>query len=225
MTHSVDATVMPDATSRPMPFVATLDGRLNAVPMRLTGRGTIDHEIGRTEGAYVLTASPLDFSPYLLGPMLITGYPNASRSMAGVLNLFRGRSYRYTREIRFRTGDCIRLAAECEVKGGSLNSRFVVEGTLPHESPAPLEPLVESWEPAGRGKIHGGFTAAWKLSHGEYLVAKVSTDYEIDTIASQSEMLHRYVRIRTTAYDDRVEKRQDVILFRDLFPALLEESF
>jgi hypothetical protein len=212
------------AVPREIVFIATVDGSLNSVPMRLHGQGTIDHDVGRTEGAYVLTEAPPDFSPYLLGPMLITGYPNASRSAVGVENIFKGRSYRYTRQIAFRTGERIQLAAECDLSDGTLRSRFTVSGDLPHESPAPLEPLIESWIPAGEGRIRGTFTAAWKRLDGQYLVADVTTDYDVDTLMSQQQTLHRYVRISTACKNGRVEKRQDVFLFRDIFPAGLENE-
>lgn len=183
---------------------------------------TIDHEIGRTDGSYVITEAPPEFSPYLLGPMLITGYPNASRSLADTPNIFKARSYRYTRDIRFRTGHQFTLQADCALDGDALRSLFQVVGTVPHESLGPLEPLVERWEPNGPGKIRGSFTAAWRKSSGDFLTADVSTAYVIDTDEVQQEILHRFVQMRTIVDGSKVEKVQDVVLFRDLHAVLRE---
>jgi hypothetical protein len=212
----------PELAPREIQFFATLDGRLNSVPMRLQGGGRIDHEFGRTEGAYVVTEAPPDFSPYLLGPMLITGYPNASRSLADAPNIFKGRSYRYTRDIRFRTEHQLTLQADCTLDGEALRSRFDVVGTVPHESLGPLEPLVERWEPDGPGRIRGAFTAAWRKPNGEFLTADVTSAYDIDTDDMQPEILHRFVQMRTLVDGFKVEKIQDVLLFRDLRAVLRE---
>lgn len=216
MKRSNDGGVTVDTPSCRIGFTATLDGRLNSVPMRLQGGGTIDHEFGRTEGAYVVTEAPLDFSPYLLGPMLITGYPNASRSLGGAQNIFKGRSYRYTRQIGFRTGDQFTLRADCVLAGNSLKTRFEVVGTVPCEALGPLEPLVERWEPDGPGKVRGSFAAAWRNSNGSYLTADVTTAYVIETDEIQQAILHRFVQMRTLVDGSSVKKVQDVILFRDL---------
>lgn len=217
---------MPDATERStskslavcrhVKFVANLRGTLNRNPMMLTGDGSIDHEIGRTIGTYQLEEFPDGFSPYLLGPMMITGYPNASHSVDGAINIFKGRSYRYNRHVEFRSGEQFDLSVECGLQGGRMASAFDIVGEVPLEEASPLEPLVEMWEPDGPGRIHGFFRALWKCGNAGFIAANVDTHYEIDTSAQQPEILHRFVRMHTTVEKLHVHKVQDVLLFRDL---------
>jgi Green fluorescent protein len=217
MRHKQDDSNGPDTL---IDFTALLDGDINSSTLDLGGHGIIDHQAGQTTGVYLIWKSPVEFSPYLLGPMLITGYPNASQSIDGAQNIFKGRSYGYRRQIKFNSGHRLYLRAECDLCNRVLKSRFSITGAVPRVAISPLEPLVESWRPAGPGRIRGEFGAAWRKVDGDYLTADVLTDYEVDTNEQQENVLHRFVRMRTTVNGNEVRKSQKVMLFRELPPSV-----
>jgi hypothetical protein len=197
-------------------FSAHLSGEVNRADIRLDGDGTINQTIGQTIGNYNLQKIPDSFPPYFLSACLITGYPNASASIDGCRNIFQGHPYSYTRTIKFRTGEVLILEADCKLDGDKLISNFELQGSSPLGDTHSIEPLIESWEPVGPGKVRGHFTAAWKNKTGGFIVADATTDYRIEAQDEQSDFLHRYVAITSSAKGNRLFKKQDVRLFKQL---------
>jgi len=199
---------------RYLTFSAGLSGKINHQRVALNGHGRIDHALGLTVGDYTLIRLPQGFHPFLLSACIITGYPNACTSGDGSKNLFQGHSYAYVRRLRFRTGEELLLNANCRIKGNLLESDFQVSGTSPVANVESLEPLVESWEPEGSGRIKGAFTAIWRKAEGGFVIADTLSNYYIDTTLSQDGLLQRYVAVTSRIHDDRLMKRQECLLFK-----------
>src|SRR5882724_9441802 len=104
-----------EALNQKISFDARLEGMLNHSQIQLAGGGSISHPKGQTIGDYELRRLPEGFSPFILSACLITGYPNASKSIDGSRNIFQGRSYNYTRTLKFRTGEEMILDANCSL--------------------------------------------------------------------------------------------------------------
>jgi hypothetical protein len=189
---------------------------VNRLGIHLNGSGTISHAIGQTVGNYDLLEMPAGVSPFILSACLITGYPNASASIGGCRNIFQGHTYSYNRTLRFRSGEVLVLDTNCKLDGNRLLSDFRLQGSSPLADVYSIDPLVESWEPAGPGRIRGHFTAAWRRKTGGLVVADAVTDYRIDTSEEQQEFLHRYIAITSSVEGGHLFKKQDVRLFKQL---------
>ena len=200
-------------------FRASLNGEVNGKEIILQGEGTIND--GHTDGKYDLIQLPEGFSPEILSVVLVTGYPNASETIDQTQNIFKGNSYNYTRHIKFSDGGELQLQTECVLEGNHLDSKFTLHGEINDIDLVAIQPIVESWEPCGEGKIKGRFTATWeKQSTGEVITASTESDYIIDTEETQKNLCHRFIKIQNT-YDERqLRKLQDVYLFTDLMKVI-----
>jgi len=197
-------------------FQAELNGLVNSEALDLVGTGGIDLQTGLTHGTYQLRRMPDRLSPLVLSACLITGYPNASVSPDHSPNIFRARPYRYRRELRFRDGGSLVLAATCSLADTVMISQFRLDGELHHPELRNVEPLIESWEPHGPGRVRGHFAISWRTRSGVFVTADAFTDYEVDTEEEQADILHRMVTIDSRIEGHTLRKEQYSVLFRRL---------
>ena len=195
-------------------FTARLTGVVNGQPIKLYGTGRIVLSSGLTDGRYDLEEIPKRFRLPVLSTVLVTGYPNASFSQDRTPNIFSGRSYSYERSIAFREGGELKLHASCTIDADRLTSTFRLMGHAELPELEGIDPLVESWEPVGPGRIRGQFTAAWPTPVGPVVAADVSTDYRIETDDVQAGLVHRFVTMSSHCSGSELRKVQHVRLFR-----------
>jgi hypothetical protein len=157
------------------------------------GGGTIDFKDGITVGAFTLADEVDRLAPYVLALGVGCGFPAGSVSLDQSSNPFWGKNYRYTRHLRFKSGEGIRLQAACTA-GEVLSSLIHIDGTMPALTVFPLEPVVESWRAAGPGRIHSTSSLAWKRLHSYMLSASAETDYEFESDGVEINPLDRFVR-------------------------------
>ena len=203
-----------------MKFTAILTGSINNEPIRLNGKGSINPQKGLTDGYYNLQEVPTDFSPVLLSAVLITGYPDASASLDGASNIFQGRSYEYNRNLIFGNGGELNLNTSCILKDDHLHSQFHLTGNVDLPPVDRMEPLIESWTPAGPGGIEGHFRAVWLGADGCTVKADAFTEYNVDTDQIQKRLLHRFVTIDSEVQGSDIHKLQEVMLFENILPSV-----
>src|SRR4051812_37557927 len=95
-------------------YSAVIRTRINGTSLVIHGAGEIRN--GLTRGKYHLERQAL-FCPNYLQALIITGYPNATADTGGAINPFKRKSYEYTRQLTFETGDVCDLRARCEQLG------------------------------------------------------------------------------------------------------------
>jgi hypothetical protein len=156
--------------------------------------------------------------PLILKGCLITGYPNASRSIDESINVFNGTSYTYKRRLIFNNGGQLDMTAQCEVADDHLSSIFTVTGNL--DCPALLgsEPIIETWEPIANNNLSGLFRITWKTATGEYLSADAHSIYSPQNSVESLPILHRYIEIESVLENNTLSLRQDSKLFHRLRP-------
>jgi hypothetical protein len=162
-------------------FRTQLSGNLNAQPLLVRGKGSIDETAGITDGEYELTSLPIGFPVELLVLMKVTGYPNASKAVGSAVNPFKGHSYSYIRTIGVPGGNMI-LRSDVRIADRHLDSFFTIEGAfVPPGELGKVAPIKESWSRAPTGGIGGQFTAVWRNSSGGAYSAAALTAYDVPT--------------------------------------------
>ena len=160
-------------------FATTLTGTLNGQIISVAGRGAIIEDLGLTIGDYDLIKTPDGFPPELLTIMMVTGYPNASRSIDLAQNPFKGINYSYTRKIEFE-GQQMVLEATVSLSERRLESTFQINGHFgPPIALGKVSPIRETWDQVSDGIIGGQFDASWPLSDGTNAKARTKTQYRI----------------------------------------------
>lgn len=197
-------------------YVAELTGEVNGQSILVNGEGVIRSNEGLTQGQYELESLPDGFSPLYLATVLITGYPNACASLDGSMNLFRGTSYHYEREVAFRDGGALSLKTRCELDGRTLRSEFALTGTVEPARVFNIEPLVESWEATGRREIEGSFKIAWKGEGGSLLSAEARSRYHVRRDTLGLPLMHRFIAIEAGLDGNRLFLTQNSFTFRRL---------
>jgi hypothetical protein len=160
-------------------FDAIVSGIVNGSEISVRGGGSIDEELGFTDGTYDISKLPHFYAPGLLTACILTGYPNATASTSELKNPFQGRSYGYERELRFKTGEVLAYRAECTVAGAALMSHFYLNGAVPVVPVPPcfFQEIEESWVTDQTGRLHGRFEAQWDGGSSGQVVASASSDY------------------------------------------------
>ena len=198
-----------------------LDGKVNGQKVELRGRGVLEPYAGITRGRYVIGNLPKGLHPRILGAILITGYPESSKVLAGAENPFRNTSFSYRRTLDFGKQGNIVLNARCEKEPGkifakSITSNFRLSGRVKVPELASMEPLVETWVPGGPGIIYGHFTASWIAKKGPRIRAECLTTYKLDSRDVLHGRQHRFATFNTKINGNRMSKYQAVTLWRAL---------
>lgn len=197
-----------DAVDGRLTYTAVLRGSVNGAKLEIVGDGTISEDEGVTRGDYELHLLPADFEPGYLTSVLITGYPNASRSADGAVNPFKGLSYSYQREIRFSTGQTVTFTAECIRSEHHLSSRFDLEGDFPSERVTEQQPIRESWKSLPEAGLVGFFEVAWGSVRGEVVRATARSLYRLPPGVSDRIALYRSIAIQCRIHDRRMRLDQ-----------------
>lgn len=191
-------TLMPklDEFENAKTFDAELDGTVNGLPIKLSGFGKYDAEMGLTVGEYELHDIPEGFSPFLLGVCLVTGYPNVCACNGEIANPFGSSPYRYERDISLGDFGSLQLDTEVQFKGSHLTSRFRLRGKVDVPSLGQVEPFEENWQISGND-IQGDFVMRWPIDANRNLSAHAKSNYH-PAHASESDMsLVRTLDLRT----------------------------
>ena len=191
-------TLMPrfDEFANANTFDAELDGTVNGLPIKLSGFGKYDVEIGLTVGEYKLHDIPEGFSPFLLSICLITGYPNVCACNGEISNPFGSSPYRYERDISLGEFGALQLETEVKFKDSHLTSRFRLGGAVAVPSLGQTEPFEETWQISDNG-IQGDFIMRWPIDRNRKLSARAKSNYHPAHTERANATLVRTLDIRT----------------------------
>ncbi len=199
-------------SSERIDFSTTLTGLLNGQTILVEGRGTIIEDVGLTVGDYNLIKTPDGFPSELLSIMMVTGYPNASRSIDLAQNPFKGISYSYTRNINFE-GQQMVLEAKVSLSERRLESVFHINGQF--GAPIALgkvDPIRETWDQVSDGIIQGQFGASWSLPNGGSAKASTKTQYRVGVANPLPFREQRDIHLLTENEPMKFSLRQEVDL-------------
>jgi hypothetical protein len=210
---------MPNLDSVVLKTRVILNGQVNGQDVSATGRAVLQPDEGITTGRYVLGDLPRGLHPRLLGAILITGYPTASKALAGAQNPFRTTSYGYTRKLDFGSFGYLLLNAYCRKEPGAITSTFQLTGQVDVPELTAMEPLVETWIPNGLGRVHAHFTGSWRSDalSDTRVFAECITEYQLESGELLKNRQHRFVTLHTTVDGKFMSKDQHVSLFLE-FP-------
>lgn len=165
---------------------------------------------------------PPGFSMALLPYVLMTGQPSLSLTPEGTVNPFikSGGVYRATRTLDL--GERGRLTTRYSVdrNGKGLQANFNMSGSVEVPRLTRVLPTLETWVPAGRGKIRGHFTMVWQAESGDCLKGEAETEYLLPLEQSLPDVQYRYIEISLTPGERTVRQSERIII---LTPAKLAE--
>lgn len=134
--------------------------------------GTLNTELKSTHGR-------VNFQMFILGHVVIMGYPTFSNYQKGGYDLFKiSDGYRYTRVFEFEGGGKMKtdhkikrypnkVVGEFEVRESNFNAPKLVA----------MEPLVETFYPKGPGKIESFMKGRWITEDGGIFSANIKSEY------------------------------------------------
>lgn len=160
-----------------MRYTALASGTVNDRPLRISGSGHFEMPLGLVVGEYLIQEVPPGFDTLLLNSVLITGYPSVCRHVGKAKNPFAEASYRYSREIRFSTGETLAYSADCVIENGNLKSSFALQGHVPTVSLGRTLPVTEIWRQSRGNAVYGEFEIVWETLAGSSVSARAQTHY------------------------------------------------
>lgn len=195
---------------RPLTYSARLVGSVNDRPLRVRGRGSIDHHAGRVRGMYRLDQIPVGIHPRFLNAVMVTGYPSVCQESSDAANPFVNGPYSYTRTLDFGSRGKLTYTAKChgvetEPDSNTLESYFEIVGTVDIPPLVRTAPVVETWTPTLNRTIDGCFTMAWECENGGYVNAIARTEYLIPEGSSiPTRVLYRCIELTNFLDDEGV---------------------
>ena len=195
----------------------TVSGTFNGKSFLLKGKGDGLPYDGQLHSRLETTTGPLHFPMHILDIVAIFGYPTYSKYHADAVDLFkisRG-GYEYERNITFNEGGSMSTLQKIVSKDDGLHGDFkVTQGQCPNFPELEgIEPIVETFIPAGPGKIKGRCVVAWRKTGGGLFTANCESEYRLKHDKTIPYLQFRFVEF-TTNHTQEVfdqKERHDVI--------------
>lgn len=197
----------------------TIRGTFNGKQFELKGEGGGQPYDGKLASRLESTGVPLSFSMHLLDIVAIFGYPTYSKYHEDTTELFKSSDgYEYERHLKYenggymntlhqivwKDGDC--LSGDFQVLNGECTNVPELEG---------IEPIVETFLPAGPGKIKSHCVIAWRKKGGGVFTAECESEYRLKHSRSLPLLQFRMVQF-TTNHTQMVldqKERLDVVRY------------
>jgi hypothetical protein len=165
-----------------------LHGTVNGENFKMRGGGMGAPHEGRVATDLVTNPGPVQFKTGLMAPCIIMGYPTFSKYPEGTHDLFKiSDGYEYERHLTFENGgklDTISKVTYHGDRGGDFHVRhvegdFEVHGQVEAPELVGVDPLVETFEPAGPGRINSTFRIVWRTADGGQFAATAKNVYRL----------------------------------------------
>jgi hypothetical protein len=189
-----------------------LFGAINGRKFNLSGSGIGQPHDGRLNTHLISTSGPVHFPMHILSPIAIMGYPTYSNYQKGGYDLFKvSDGYSYSRTLSFDCGGHMETEHNIVRTPEGLCGEFeVVSANLDSPEITDIEPCVETFVPAGPGKIHSFFKVRWLAADGGVYSADVKSEYRLTHKMELPFPHFRLVQFSTNHSD--TELRQDETL-------------
>lgn len=189
-----------------------LFGIFNGKKFDFDGGGNGKPYEGRLFSHLNSTMGSVNFQPHLLSPIMIMGYPTFSKYQKGGYDLFKiSNGYTYTRSLKFSCGGTMETHHDIKRTDDGLEGEFeVTEANLDSPKIVDIEPTVETFLPAGPGKIKSHFKVRWITEDNDIYSADVDSEYQLNHSLELPFPHFRLVNFETDHTDTRL--KQDEIL-------------
>lgn len=172
-------------------------GNFNDEVFELNGGGKGNPHQGTLDCKMASAYGPVSFPMSLMNVIIIFGYPTYSKHI-NVFDIFkRSNGYEYERHIEFESGgsmDSLHIVRYGENENERfLNGNFSVEikGQVPDDIVS-LSPILETFVPAGKGKVRSQFILAWNRKSGGQFLANCESEYRLRHDLELPQVLFRH---------------------------------
>jgi hypothetical protein len=165
-----------------------LHGSVNGESFKMRGGGMGAPHEGTVATDLVTNPGPVSFKMGLMAPCIIMGFPTFSKYPKGTHDLFKiSDGYEYERHLRFDNGGKLDTVSKVSYHGSKgeefrvqhVEGDFKVDGNVEAPELVSVEPLVETFEPAGPGRIKSTFRIVWRTADGGEFAAQAENEYRL----------------------------------------------
>lgn len=195
-----------------------ITGTANGKQFRLEGEGEGRPYEGELCALLKTTSGPLHISMHLLDVVSMFGYPTYSRYHEQTKELFKiSDGYEYERDIKFENGGYMKTLHKVTRQPDCLQGDFkVLECSVEAPDLEAIEPIVETFIPAGPGKINSQAVFAWRKKGGGYFTARCESQYRLNHKESLPHLQFRVVHFDTNHSQDTLDQKESLHVIRHL---------
>jgi actin beta/gamma 1 len=206
------------AIGKALAQVTRCHGTVNGQAFELNGGGDGRPFEGVVNTRLRCSKGALPFPTALLSPVLIMGYPTFSNYHRGAFDLFKlSNGYEYERHFEFENGGRMNTMHRITYHGDKLSGDFhVTDADVKLPDIVCVEPTVETFVPAGPGKIQSSFVMAWQVRGAGLFRATVRSEYRLTHNAELPYLQFRYIAFDSKCEADAIEQTESLHVFRDL---------
>ncbi len=165
-----------------------LHGTVNGEKFKMRGGGMGAPHEGTVATDLATNPGPVGFKMGLMAPCIIMGFPTFSKYPPGTHDLFKkSDGYEYERHLRFESGGTLDTVSKVSYHGSRgdqfevqhVEGDFEVKGNVEAPELVSVDPLVETFEPAGPGQIKSTFRIVWRTNDGATFTAEADNVYRL----------------------------------------------
>ena len=194
----------------------TISGTFNGKSFELKGKGCGRPYEGKLESLLKSTGGPLHFPMHLLD---IFGYPTYSCYHEGTTELFKiSDGYEYEQHITYENGGSMDTLHTIVRKDDGLHGNFQVLKGENYQVPEleGIEPIAETFIPAGPGKIKSTCVLAWRKKGGGLFKADCKSEYRLKHSKVLPGLQFRLVNFTTTHTQEVLNQKENMDVIRCL---------
>ena len=212
------ATLM-QSIARKLDHDTHLFGVINGQKFDLKGGGVGHPYEGSLNTHLDSTTGPVHFPMAILSHIAIMGYPTFSQYQKGCYDLFKiSNGYKYTRSLKFSCGGHMETHHTITRTPSGLVGEFeVVEAKFNCPELDQVERLVETFYPAGPGKIQSYFKARWTTKDGSIYSADVNSTYHLNHDITLPFPHFRLVNFDTNHSDTTLAQDEMLLVISDAY--------
>jgi len=165
-----------------------LHGTVNGEKFKMRGGGMGAPHEGAVATDLATNPGPVRFPTGLMGVAIIMGFPTFSKYPPGTHDLFKiSDGYEYERHLRFESGGTLDTISKVTYHGSRgddfhvehVEGDFEVDGKVEAPELVGIDPVVETFEPAGPGRITSTFRIVWRTKDGGEFAAHADNAYRL----------------------------------------------
>jgi len=194
----------------------TMYGSINGERFKLVGGGEGQPFAGVIHQVLNVNPTAVTFPMGLMDVPGVMGFPTFSRYLDGTTDLFKREpfSYEYKRRLRFQDGGVMESFHRVEYCEDRVVGDFRVEGEgIRATELGPIEPIVETFIPAGPGRIRSTFTVVYPTSDGPY-TAHAKSEYTLHHDGELPGVQFRHIEFTTNHSQETHDQTERLIVFR-----------
>jgi hypothetical protein len=195
-----------------------ISGTANGKQFRLAGEGEGRPYDGKLSSVLKSSNGPLHIPMHLLDIVAIFGYPTYSKYHEDTKDLFKiSNGYEYEREIKYENGGYMKTLHKITRHSDHLSGDFkVLECTVDAPELECIEPIVETFIPAGPGKINSEAALAWRKKGGGFFTALCHSQYRLNHKESLPHVQFRVVHFDTNHSQEVLDQKESLHVIRHL---------